>query len=443
LKHISINKTNCSSLNSSLILGIGVTVALTGGFWSQQQAEATVSNTLSSPVVNRNLINRNLNLTSNQNGNPVFVPVSTQSVEPTNNLPIQNQVAIKLEPLVNTENNSNINVPVVLAPVDKIVYKVQPGDTLDKIASKYDSSRQKLIQENQIVNPNLIKVHQDLKIPNEQNQQVTEEKSIFSVESSSNRVEQEIQQQSSLYIEKLKADVNKLRQEYKPNAVEVAQNTAIPMAEYDDELVTDSRIRQTNTLQVKVEDLTESQVKPVTQKTSNNSDIVATIHTPAERLNPFLQTGIGETVSPNLPPLGNPDQYLPNTPRFNGYIWPARGVFTSGYGWRWGRMHRGIDIAGPVGTPIFAAAEGEVVTAGWNSGGYGNLVKLRHPDGSLTLYAHNQRLLVRNGQKVEQGQRIAEMGSTGRSTGPHLHFEIHPNGKGAINPIALLPKKRP
>ncbi len=84
------------------------------------------------------------------------------------------------------------------------------------------------------------------------------------------------------------------------------------------------------------------------------------------------------------------------------------------------------------------AAECVVVTSGWNSGGYGNLVEIRHADGSLTLYAHNQRILVEEGQRVTQGQLIAEMGSTGFSTGPHLHFEIHPAGQGAVNPITYL-----
>ncbi|MEM0980266.1 MAG: M23 family metallopeptidase, partial [Cyanobacteria bacterium P01_H01_bin.58] len=115
------------------------------------------------------------------------------------------------------------------------------------------------------------------------------------------------------------------------------------------------------------------------------------------------------------------------------------GVLTSGYGWRWGRMHRGIDVAGPVGTPIFAAAPGVVTRSGWNSGGYGNLVEIRHSDGSMTRYAHNSRNVVESGQQVTQGQKIAEMGSTGYSTGPHLHFEIHLPNQGAVNPMALLP----
>jgi murein DD-endopeptidase MepM/ murein hydrolase activator NlpD len=152
------------------------------------------------------------------------------------------------------------------------------------------------------------------------------------------------------------------------------------------------------------------------------------------------QLPIGETVTPGMPILPDSGEFLPEAPnRFNGYVWPAQGVLTSGYGWRWGRMHRGIDIAGPVGTPIMAAASGVVVRSGWNSGGYGNLVDIRHADGSMTRYAHNSRLLVREGQQVRQGQQIAEMGSTGFSTGPHVHFEVHLPNTGTVNPMAYLP----
>ncbi len=155
---------------------------------------------------------------------------------------------------------------------------------------------------------------------------------------------------------------------------------------------------------------------------------------------PAQRSPAGQLVSPDMPLLPEADEFLPEAPDyFNGYIWPTRGTLTSGYGWRWGRMHRGVDVAGPIGTPVVAAASGVIERAGWNSGGYGNLVEIRHPDGSLTLYAHNNRLNVSTGQAVKQGQKIAEMGSTGYSTGPHLHFEVHLNGKGAVNPIAHLP----
>ncbi len=82
-----------------------------------------------------------------------------------------------------------------------------------------------------------------------------------------------------------------------------------------------------------------------------------------------------------------------------------------------------------------------VEKAGWNKGGFGNLVEIRHPDGSMTRYAHNSKILVRAGQQVSQGEIIAKMGSTGFSTGPHTHFEIHASGKGAVNPIAFLPDR--
>lgn len=121
------------------------------------------------------------------------------------------------------------------------------------------------------------------------------------------------------------------------------------------------------------------------------------------------------------------------------YGWPTSGVLTSRFGRRWGKMHKGIDIAGPVGTPINSAADGVVVFAGWQ-GGYGNLVEVKHADGTTTRYGHNSRLTVSVGQNVAQGQQVSEMGSTGQSTGSHLHFEIRPNGGDAVNPIAHLPK---
>lgn len=110
-----------------------------------------------------------------------------------------------------------------------------------------------------------------------------------------------------------------------------------------------------------------------------------------------------------------------------GCVWPARGTVTSEYGSRWGRLHAGIDIAGPTGTPIWAAKAGSVVVAGTQSG-YGNTVVIDHGGDMTTLYAHQSRLAVSSGQSVSQGQVIGYIGSTGRSTGPHLHFETRYGG---------------
>ncbi len=189
-----------------------------------------------------------------------------------------------------------------------------------------------------------------------------------------------------------------------------------------------------------------AQSQPINLIPTSNLDrpVVATAPLGAQGYDPLTHPSLGQMVSPELPPLSSPDTYLPNGSKqqqsANGFIWPAKGVFTSGYGWRWGRMHKGIDVAGPIGTPIVAASDGVVTYAQWNDGGYGYLVEITHPDGTETIYAHNSRILVQKGQKVAQGEQISEMGSTGFSTGPHLHFEIHPAGAGAVNPMAFLPK---
>ncbi len=119
------------------------------------------------------------------------------------------------------------------------------------------------------------------------------------------------------------------------------------------------------------------------------------------------------------------------------YIKPiSGGRYTSGFGRRWGRMHTGVDWACPTGTTVYASSGGTVIQASYN-GGYGNNVVISHPDGRLTRYAHNSRLLVRVGQTVKQGEAIALSGSTGRSTGPHVHFEIYING-AAVNPLNYI-----
>lgn len=119
------------------------------------------------------------------------------------------------------------------------------------------------------------------------------------------------------------------------------------------------------------------------------------------------------------------------------YIKPlAGGTFTSGYGPRWGRVHKGVDWACPVGTTVYASCGGTVIQASYN-GGYGNNVVISHPDGRMTRYAHNSKLLVKVGQKVTQGQPIALSGNTGRSTGPHVHFELYINGT-AVNPLKYI-----
>ncbi|MBR0063735.1 MAG: peptidoglycan DD-metalloendopeptidase family protein [Oscillospiraceae bacterium] len=126
------------------------------------------------------------------------------------------------------------------------------------------------------------------------------------------------------------------------------------------------------------------------------------------------------------------------------YIWPVEGVITSYFGTRsvsvGSSNHRGIDIGVPKGTAIAAADSGDVIFAGWASG-YGNFVKIRHDNGDITCYGHLSKISVSEGDRVIQGDKIGEAGSTGVSTGSHLHFEIREGGVTAVNPLNILPEE--
>jgi len=124
-----------------------------------------------------------------------------------------------------------------------------------------------------------------------------------------------------------------------------------------------------------------------------------------------------------------------STPSASGLIWPVSGPVVSPFGWRWGRMHEGIDIAVGYGTPIAAAASGVVIYAGW-MGGYGNLIIIDHGGGLATAYGHQSSFAV-GGGPVSQGQTIGYIGCTGHCFGPHLHFEVRVNG-AAVDPLGYL-----
>lgn len=157
-------------------------------------------------------------------------------------------------------------------------------------------------------------------------------------------------------------------------------------------------------------------------------------------------------LAPMIPPGGDADaeraeRILEGLDRMNLYrlavekapfAMPLKTSFryTSGFGRRWGRMHEGIDMAGADGSPIYATADGTVVHAGWESG-YGNLVTIRHDFGIETRYAHLSKVRVTAGQKVSRGDKIGDMGNTGRSTGTHLHYEVRTGGS-ATNPMTFI-----
>ena len=120
--------------------------------------------------------------------------------------------------------------------------------------------------------------------------------------------------------------------------------------------------------------------------------------------------------------------------------WPlAKPMLTSLFGKRWGRDHEGIDMKAPIGTPVLAAADGEVLYAGDRVRGYGNMVVLQHAGDLLTVYAHNSLLLVHVGDRVAAGQEISRVGDTGHATGPHLHFEVR-RRQEPQDPLQFLPR---
>ncbi len=123
-------------------------------------------------------------------------------------------------------------------------------------------------------------------------------------------------------------------------------------------------------------------------------------------------------------------------------LWPLMGVITQRYSYRGPKSgHAGLDLAAPTGTPVYAALSGTVTFSGWNVFGYGQLITIRGIDGRDYYYAHNSRRLVSKGQRVRQGQMISRVGSTGNSSGPHLHFEVRRGGT-ILNPSAILPSSR-
>jgi murein DD-endopeptidase MepM/ murein hydrolase activator NlpD len=151
-----------------------------------------------------------------------------------------------------------------------------------------------------------------------------------------------------------------------------------------------------------------------------------------------LRSQIAQEIAEATGTVALPAGPLPS-PSAAGFIWPVEGTLTSGFGYRWGRMHEGIDISVPEGTPIRAAADGTVILmqSEYESGGYGNYTCIDHGGGLSTCYAHQSSFATSVGASVSQGDVIGLSGNTGHSTGPHLHFEVRVNG-APTDPLGYL-----
>jgi murein DD-endopeptidase MepM/ murein hydrolase activator NlpD len=210
--------------------------------------------------------------------------------------------------------------------------------------------------------------------------------------------------------------------------------------------------KEASTKAVEVTSTTASKAYSRMQKYLAERDVLKTFqdageHSETAVLGILHKSGIAATPPPATggatpprkhtaaPPLTTvPEQYA------GSLRWPLDAyIVSSEFGDRWGKLHKGMDMAADVGEPVYAIADGEVIYAGDGLRGYGNAVILRHDRKTSSLYAHNSELKVKQGDHVTQGTLIALLGSTGHSTGPHVHFEIR-DGDTAVNPRAVLPK---
>ncbi len=394
---------------------------------------------------------------------------------------------VKLPQVVSAVRSGSVSAPSrpieafqpATAGSSQLTHRVEPGETLALISRRYGISLKSLSASNRITDPDMIFVGQQLKLP----AGATAVQAVAARTQSASVTQAEVAQTvdavaSVDYVDNLMGEIRDLRQKYKsgsdavavkpaaakpaappkvsvtPKPIELKPTAPKPVAVVKPieksapaVAVKPAPSRATSPARVSVsakpQSVNPQDIKvtlPLPQQVAlDQPQLVASASLGSQSYEPLAQSILRQSVSPELPPLMS-DPFLPGQAS-SGFIWPAQGVLSSGYGWRWGRMHKGLDIAGPIGTPINAAADGVVTYSAWASG-YGNLVEITHPDGTVTMYAHNNRNVVREGDRVRQGQHIADMGSTGRSTGPHLHFEIRPSGQGAVNPAALLPQKR-
>jgi len=174
-------------------------------------------------------------------------------------------------------------------------------------------------------------------------------------------------------------------------------------------------------------------------------------HSETAVLNVLHKSGIAKPAAPHAPAPGGqtrppkqPAPPLTTVPeQYSGAMrWPLDAyIVSSEYGERWGKLHKGMDMAAHVGEPVYAIADGEVIYAGDGLTGYGNVVIVRHDRKTTSLYAHNSELKVKQGDQVTKGALVALLGNTGHSTGPHVHFEIR-DGDVAVNPRNVLPKSK-
>ncbi|HZJ82956.1 MAG TPA: peptidoglycan DD-metalloendopeptidase family protein [Clostridia bacterium] len=242
------------------------------------------------------------------------------------------------------------------------------------------------------------------------------------------------------------SDILQIGQELNLNIPEMLVNVlTVELIEYTESIAYDTEKKETDSLytdQTKVSQEGQKGELKVEAKVHKRNAIekdreIVSETVIKEPVKEILLQGTKKRITKTSSSRGNSSSGTGSGKGSGSMRWPASGRLSSGFGQRWGRLHAGIDIAAPTGTPIYAADGGTVNYSAFNSGGYGNLIKISHGGGITTSYAHMSSRVASKGNKVSKGQLIGYVGSTGRSTGPHLHFEVRVNGSRK-NPINYL-----
>ncbi|MCF2972367.1 LysM peptidoglycan-binding domain-containing protein [Synechococcus sp. Nb3U1] len=320
-----------------------------------------------------------------------------------------------------------------------LVYTVKQGDTLEDVANRYQVSQQQIIAATPLNRPEYLRIGQRLLIPGDVSQLINRQKEMIAAQKAREEEERRRQEEEALR----RAEEQARQEAEQQRLAEEAQRQAEQERQTQAALLASGSLTHTVGSGDTIERIAARY--GVTQRSIIQANNLRNPHwlRIGQRL-AIPAPGTQPTQAPAPPAQPQPQaQPVPAAPpqarSSSGFVWPVSGQITSGFGYRRGRLHAGVDIPGPVGSPIVAVMEGTVIFAGNGGDGYGNRVDIRHPNGLVTRYAHGHQIYVSNGQYVQQGQTIMSRGSTGWSTGPHLHFEVRPGGGAPVDPRPYLP----
>lgn len=316
-----------------------------------------------------------------------------------------------------------------------LIYTVKQGDTLEDIANRYRVPQQRIIEATPLDRPEYLRIGQRLLIPGDVGELIQRQKEMIAAQKA--REEEERRQQEEEAQRQAEAQA-RLQAEQQRRAQQMEQERQALLAggslthtvgagDTIERIAARYGVTQRSIIQAN--NLRNPHWLRIGQRLTIPAPGTQPTPAPARRAQSQPQARPAPPAPPPAPPQA----------RSSGFVWPVSGQITSGFGYRRGRLHAGVDIPGPVGSPIVAVQEGVVFFAGNAGDGYGNRVDIRHPNGIVTRYAHGHQIYVSTGQYVQQGQTIMSRGSTGWSTGPHLHFEVRPGGGAPVDPRPYLP----